>query len=295
MDLVFLAELAVNGALTGLLYSLFAIGLVLIYKSSSVPNLAQGALTMLGAYVVLAFSHNMGLPLWVAIPLAVVIMFFVGIGIERVALRRLAGRPVIMILMMTMGIDIFLRGTTLAIWGGSSRSMELGVSYDPLFVGDMLLSRIHIVGAGVAIALFVAFLLFFRSRLGIRLRAISDDYMASWSVGISVERGVGLSWGLASIVAVATGVIWGEIQGVDQSLSILLLKGLTVAVLGGLDSILGAIVAGIILGILESVGSYFLDDIVGGGSRDLIVAAVLILTVMIRPHGLFGRHDIERV
>ncbi|ASM75363.1 high-affinity branched-chain amino acid transport system permease protein LivH (plasmid) [Pseudosulfitobacter pseudonitzschiae] len=295
MDLVFLAELTVNGALTGLLYSLFAIGLVLIYKSSSVPNLAQGALTMLGAYVVLAFSHNMGLPLWVAIPLAAVIMFFVGIGIEKVALRRLAGRPVIMILMMTMGIDIFLRGTTLAIWGGSSRSVDLGVSYEPLFVGDMLLSRIHIVGASVALALFVAFFLFFRSRLGIRLRAISDDYMASWSVGISVERGVGLSWGLASIVAVATGVIWGEIQGVDQSLSILLLKGLTVAVLGGLDSIIGAIVAGIILGILESVGSFYLDEIVGGGSRDLIVAAVLILTVMIRPHGLFGRHDIERV
>ena len=295
MDLVFLAELTVNGALTGLLYSLFAIGLVLIYKSSSVPNLAQGALTMLGAYVVLAFSHNMGLPLWVAIPLAVVIMFFVGIGIEKVALRRLAGRPVIMILMMTMGIDIFLRGTTLAIWGGSSRSVDLGVSYEPLFVGDMLLSRIHIVGASVALALFVAFFLFFRSRLGIRLRAISDDYMASWSVGISVERGVGLSWGLASIVAVATGVIWGEIQGVDQSLSILLLKGLTVAVLGGLDSIIGAIVAGIILGILESVGSFYLDEIVGGGSPDLIVAAVLILTVMIRPHGLFGRHDIERV
>ena len=295
MDLVFLAELTVNGALTGLLYSLFAIGLVLIYKSSSVPNLAQGARTMLGAYVVLAFSHNMGLPLWVAIPLAVVIMFFVGIGIEKVALRRLAGRPVIMILMMTMGIDIFLRGTTLAIWGGSSRSVDLGVSYEPLFVGDMLLSRIHIVGASVALALFVAFFLFFRSRLGIRLRAISDDYMASWSVGISVERGVGLSWGLASIVAVATGVIWGEIQGVDQSLSILLLKGLTVAVLGGLDSIIGAIVAGIILGILESVGSFYLDEIVGGGSRDLIVAAVLILTVMIRPHGLFGRHDIERV
>ncbi len=161
--------------------------------------------------------------------------------------------------------------------------------------GTCFLARIHIVGASVALALFVAFFLFFRSRLGIRLRAISDDYMASWSVGISVERGVGLSWGLASIVAVATGVIWGEIQGVDQSLSILLLKGLTVAVLGGLDSIIGAIVAGIILGILESVGSFYLDEIVGGGSRDLIVAAVLILTVMIRPHGLFGRHDIERV
>ncbi|MBV1927653.1 MAG: branched-chain amino acid ABC transporter permease [Rhodobacteraceae bacterium] len=295
MDWIFLSELTVNGALTGLLYSLVAIGLVLIYKSSAVPNLAQGALTMLGAYVVLAFSDNLGWPLWVAIPLAIVIMFFLGMGIERVALRRLAGRPIVMILMMTMGIDIFLRGTTLAIWGGASRSVNLGVSYDPYFLGDMLLSRIHIVGAAVALALFVGFLLFFRTRMGIRLRAISDDYMASWSIGISVERGVGLSWGLASIVAVATGVIWGEIQGVEQSLSLLLLKGLTVAVLGGLDSIVGAIVAGIILGILESVGSFYLDDIVGGGSRDLIVAAVLILTVMIRPHGLFGRHDIERV
>ena len=295
MDWIFLGELTINGALTGMLYSLVAIGLVLIYKSSAVPNLAQGALTMMGAYVVLAFSHNLGWPLWVSIPLAVVIMFFVGMGIERVALRRLAGRPIVMILMMTMGIDIFLRGTTLAIWGGSSRSMNLGVSFDAYIVNDMFLSRIHMVGALVALALFVGFLLFFRTRMGIRLKAISDDYMASWSIGISVEKGVGLSWGLASVVAVATGVIWGEVQGVDQSLSLLLLKGLTVAVLGGLDSIVGAIVAGIILGILESVGSFYLDAIVGGGSRDLIVAAVLILTVMIRPHGLFGRHDIERV
>jgi branched-chain amino acid transport system permease protein len=169
------------------------------------------------------------------------------------------------------------------------------VGYDPLFVGDILISRIHLVGGAVALSLFGVFVLFFRSRLGIRLRAIADDYMASWSVGISVERGVGLSWGLASIVAVAAGIIWGEIQGVDQSLSLLLLKGLTVAVLGGLDSIFGAVLAGLILGIVENVGSAYLDPLVGGGSRDLIVAAVLILTVMVRPHGLFGRHDIERV
>lgn len=295
MELVFLAELAANGALTGLLYSLFAIGLVLIYKASSVPNLAQGGLTMVGAYVVLALARDIGLPLWVAIPVAAVAMFGLGVGIERVALRRLAGRPIVMILMMTLGIDIFLRGTTLAIWGGTSRSVELGVGYDPLFIGDVLISRIHLVGAAVALVLFVVFVLFFRSRQGIRLRAIADDYMASWSVGISVERGVGLSWGLASIVAVAAGVIWGEVQGVDQSLSLLLLKGLTVAVLGGLDSIFGAVLAGLILGILENVGSTYLDPFVGGGSRDLIVAAVLILTVMLRPHGLFGRQDIERV
>lgn len=295
MDLSFLAELTANGALTGLLYSLFAIGVVLIYKASSVPNLAQGALTMVGAYVVLALARDAGLPLWGAIPLAAVIMFGLGMGIERVALRRLAGRPIVMILMMTLGIDIFLRGTTLALWGGTSRPIELGVSYEPLFVGDILISRIHLVGAVIAIVLFFTFVLFFRSRLGIRLRAIADDYTASWSVGISVERGVGLSWGLASMVAVAAGVIWGEIQGVDQSLSLLLLKGLTVAVLGGLDSIFGAVLAGIILGIIENAVSAYLDPLTGGGSRDLIVAAVLILTVMLRPHGLFGRHDIERV
>ena len=188
-----------------------------------------------------------------------------------------------------------MRGTTMTIWGASSRPMNLGVSYDPLFAGPILLSRISLVGAGVAVALFIAFLLFFRSRLGVRLRAISDDYMASWSVGIPVERGVALSWALASVVATAASVIWGEIQGVDQSLSLLLLKGLTVAVLGGLDSIIGAIIAGILLGMLENIGSSYLDPMVGGGSRDLVVAAVLILTVLLRPHGLLGRQDIERI
>lgn len=295
MDVNLLAELAVNGALTGLLYSLFSIGLVLIYKASSVPNLAQGSLTMLGAYVVLALARDVGMPLWFAALLAAALMFTLGIGIERIALRRLAGRPIIMILMMTLGLDIFIRGTALAFWGGTSRSVELGVSYEPLFLGNLLISRIHLVGACVAIVLFVIFILFFRTRAGIKLRAIADDYMASWSVGISVERGVGISWGLASLVAVAAGVVWGEIQGVDQSLSLLLLKGVTVAVLGGLDSVLGALLAGIILGVVENVGSTILDPVVGGGSRDLIVAAVLILTVMLRPHGLFGRHDIERI
>ena len=295
MDIAYVSELAVNGALTGLLYSLFALGLVLIYKSSSVPNLAQGALTMLAAYVVLALSRQLGFPLWLAIAVTTIIMFLAGFGVEKVTLRRMAGRPIVMILMMTLGLDIFIRGSTLAVWGGTSRSMELGVSYDPLFLGPLLLSRINLAGACVAIALFVAFLLFFRTRRGIRLRAISDDYVASWLIGISVEHGVALSWGMASVVAVASAVIWGEIQGVDQSLSQLLLKGLTVAVLGGLDSIVGAILAGIVLGVIENVGSSYLDLVVGGGSRDLIVAAVLIFTVMLRPHGLFGRHDIERV
>lgn len=295
MDLMYFLELAINGGLAGLMYSLVAMGIVLIYKSSSVPNLAQGALTMLGAYIVLAFANGLGLSMWAAIPLAMVTMFFLGMVIERLALRRLAGRPIIMILMMTLGLDIFLRATTMTFWGGSGRPMRIGISDDPLFLGPLLLNRAYVVGAVVALVLFAVFVMFFRTRRGVVLRAISDDYIASWAVGISVERGVALSWALSSVVATVAGVLFGSIQSVDQSLSMLLLKGITVAVLGGLDSLGGAILAGLLLGMLESVAAGYLDPLLGGGTRDLVVAAMLILTIMIRPHGLFGRHDIERI
>jgi len=294
-DWTLLLELTVNGAMAGLMYSLVALGIVLIYKSSSVPNLAQGAMMMLGAYMVLEVARYLHAPMWVAIPIAMLLMFGVGMGIERVALRRLAGRPIIMILMMTLGLDIFLRGTVLAIWGGSGRPMPIGISDAPLFLGPLLINRAYAVGAAVAIAMFGLFVAFFRTRLGVVLRAISDDYTAAWSVGISVERGVALSWALSSLTATAAGVLWGSIQGVDQSLSLLLLKGITVAVLGGMDSLGGAVLAGIGLGAFEAVASGVLDPMLGGGSRDLVVAVVLIFTIMVRPHGLFGRHDIERL
>lgn len=295
MDFAYLLELGVNGALAGLMYSLVAMGIVLIYKSSSVPNLAQGALTMVGAYVVLLFANGVGLPMWLAIPAAMITMMGVGLAIERLALRRLAGRPIVMILMMTLGLDIFLRAITMVAGGGTARPMKIGISDAPLFVGPLLLNRAYVVGAVVALLLFGIFVLFFRTRRGVVLRAIADDYMASWAVGISVERGVALSWALSSLVATTAGVLWGSIQGVDQSLSMLLLKGITVAVLGGMDSLGGAILAGIGLGAFEAVAAGILDPMLGGGSRELVVALVLILTIMIRPHGLFGRHDIERL
>lgn len=295
MDLNYFLELAINGALAGLMYSLVAMGIVLIYKSSSVPNLAQGALVMLGAYVVLAFSNGIGVSIWLAIPLAMLTMGAVGMGVERFALRRLAGRPIVMILMMTLGLEIFLSAIAMTVWGGTARPLRLGISDDPLFVGPLLLNRTYVIGAVVALVLFGVFVAFFRSRSGVVLRAIADDYTASWSVGISVERGVALSWAMASMVATIAGVLWGSIQGVDQSLAMLLLKGITVAVLGGMDSLGGAILAGILLGAIESVAAGYLDPLLGGGSRELVVAVVLILTIMIRPHGLFGRHDIERL
>ena len=277
------------------MYSLVAMGIVLIYKSSSVPNLAQGAMTMLGAYVVLAFANNAGAPIWLAIALGIVTMFGVGMTIERVALRRLAGRPIVMILMMTLGLEIFLRAGSMTVWGGTGRPMPLGISDAPLFIGPMLINRAYAVGAAVAVVMFGLFALFFRTRTGVVLRAISDDYTAAWSVGISVERGVATSWAMSAVVATIAGVLWGSVQGVDQSLAQLLLKGVTVAVLGGLDSIGGALLAGVLLGVVEGVASSFLDPLLGGASRDLVDAAMLILTILIRPHGLYGRHNIERI
>ena len=295
MDWILLLELAVNGALSGLMYSLVAMGIVLIYKSSSVPNLAQGSMTMLGAYIVLAYSSKFGVSIWLAIILAIVTMFGVGITIERVALRRLAGRPIVMILMMTLGLEILLRAGSMTIWGETGRPMPIGISDDPLFLGPMLINRAYAVGAAVAVVMFGLFALFFRTRMGVVLRAISDDYTAAWSVGISVERGVALSWAMSAVVATVAGVLWASVQGVDQSLAQLLLKGVTVAVLGGLDSIGGAVLAGLLLGIVEGVTGTYLDPLLGAASRDLVDAAMLILTIMLRPHGLFGRHDIERI
>ena len=295
MDTITLLESAVNGALVGLMYSLVAMGIVLIYKSSSVPNLAQGSMTMLGAYIVLAFANNAGAPIWLAVPLAIVTMFFIGIGIERVALRRLAGRPIIMILMMTLGLEIFLRAGSMTIWGGTARPMPIGISDAPLFLGPLLINRAYAIGAMIAIAMFGVFVVFFRTRMGVVLGAISDDYTAAWSVGISVERGVALSWAMSAVVATIAGVLWSSVQGVDQSLAQLLLKGVTVAVLGGLDSIGGALLAGALLGIVEGIASIVLDPLLGGASRDLVDAAMLILTILVRPYGLYGRHDIERV
>lgn len=281
MDAISLMESAANGALIGLMYSLVAMGIVLIYKSSSVPNLAQGSMTMLAAYVLLAFANSAGAPIWAAISLAIITMFIIGMAIERVALRRLAGRPIIMILMMTLGLEIFLRAGSMTIWGGTTRPMNLGISDAPLFLGPLLINRAYAFGAVVTIAMFGFFVLFFRSRMGVVLRAISDDYTAAWSVGISVERGVALSWAMSAVVATIAGVLWSSVQGVDQSLAQLLLKGVTVAVLGGLDSIGGALLAGVLLGVVEGIASSVLDPLLGGASRDLVDAAMLILTILI--------------
>lgn len=295
MDIYFFLELAINGMLIGLMYTLVALGIVLIFKSSGIANLAQGAIAMVGAYVAWALLVLVGAPMWLAVPLSLVFMFFLGAGIERVALRSMIGQPVIMVIMLTLGLEILLRGLAPAIFGSVVKRLDLGIPQAPIIIGPMLINTAYLVSGGVALALVLLAMAFFGTRIGTVLRAVSNDQTASWSVGISVERAIGLSWGLAGIAAASGGILWGSVQGVDWTLSLLLLKALAVAILGGLDSIVGVLIAGMIVGVLESVIPAYLDPYVGGGSRDVVASLVILLTVILRPHGLFGREDIERV
>lgn len=295
MDVILLAELAVNGVFVGLMYALIAAGIVLIYKTSGIANMAQGALAMTGAYVVVILAGGLGMPMWVAIPLAIALMFGFGAAIERVALRRMIGQPVIMVIMLTIGLEILLRGVLPGFFGAAVKRLNLGIPNTPIFLGELFLNRAILIGGAVSLGLILLSILFFNSRFGIIMRAVSDNQTASWSVGIKVERAIAVAWGLSATMATTSGVLWGATQGVDWSLSLLLIKALAIAILGGLDSIVGVLVAGIIVGLAESMATGILDPIVGSGTRDVVASVIILLTLLFRPHGLFGREHIERV
>lgn len=295
MDWLLLSELAINGAFVGLMYALVSLGIVLIYKTSGIVNLAQGAIAMTGGYAAWALAALVGLPVWLAVPAAMVVMFCVGFLMERVALRRMIGQPIIMTIMLTLGIEILLRGLLPGTFGAAVKRLDIGMPRAPLFVGDLLLNSATLISGTISLLLIVLSLVFFNSRLGVVMRAVADDQTASWSVGIRVERAIAIAWGLSAASAAAAGVLWGSNQGVDWSLSLLLIKALAIAILGGLDSIPGVLVAGLIVGVAESLATGLLDPIVGGGSRDVVAAVIILLSLLLKPHGLFGRHHIERV
>jgi branched-chain amino acid transport system permease protein len=295
MDWLFLAELAINGALVGLMYALCALGLVLIYKTSSVANLSQGALIMTGGYLVAWLATGLGVPMAFAIPIGLAALFALGFLIERLALRSMVGQPIIMIIMLTLGLEILLRGLVPALGGTGLQRLDLGISPKPLILSGIFINRAYLLGGAVALLAIALASLFFNSRRGVILRAVSDDQPASWAIGIRVESAIALSWCLAGVTALLAGVLWGSVQGVDWTLSLLLIKALAVAILGGLDSILGALVAGVILGVAENVIPGYLDPIAGGGTRDVVASLIILMTTIVRPYGLFGREQIERI
>ena len=295
MDFILIAELAVSGGFVGLMYALVSLGIVLIYKTSGLANLAQGAVAMTGAYITWAISAGLGAPMWLAIPAALGAMFLFGVMVERLALRRMIGQPVIMTIMLTLGIEILLRGLMPGIFGAAVKRLDIGIPQTPVFLGELLINRATLIGGGVSLGLILLSLLFFNSRYGVVMRAVADDQTASWSVGIRVERAIAVAWGLAAVSATSAGILWGATQGVDWSLSLLLIKALAIAILGGLDSIAGVLLAGIIVGVAESLATGVLDPLVGGGTRDIVASVIILLTLLLKPHGLFGREHIERV
>jgi branched-chain amino acid transport system permease protein len=292
----FFVDLITNGLLVGLMYALVAVGFVLIYKATSIINFAQGDLVMFAGYAAAVMLGAKGLPLWLMVLILCLGMVGLGFVLERGILRPMVGQPLVSVIMVTIGLSFVLQGLVAIVWGAGTRELKLPVPIDPYIVGPALISPINVVAAIIALLFLISFGLFFtRSRLGVAMRAVADDQQAAMVVGIRVPRVFALSWAIAGLAAAAGGIIWGNMLGVDTFLALVGLKVFPVVILGGLDSIGGAIVGGLIMGAVESVAAGYLDPYVGGGTKDFIPYVLMILVLFIRPYGLWGHETIERV
>lgn len=292
----FFLDLITNGLLVGLMYALVALGFVLIYKATSAINFAQGDLVMFAGYAAAFLLVDLGVPLLLVVVVVAVGMVLFGFLQERVILRPLVGQPVVSVIMVTIGLAFVLQGLVTILWGANTRQLSLPVPDDPIILGDVFIPSINLVAALIAITFLVAFGLFFtRSRLGLAMRAVADDQQAAMVVGIKVPSVFALSWGIAGLAATAGGVIWGNQIGVDTFLNLVGLKVFPVVILGGLDSIGGAILGGLMMGLIESLAAGYFDPMVGGGTKDFVPYVVMILVLFIRPYGMFGHETIERV
>jgi branched-chain amino acid transport system permease protein len=285
-----------NGVLIGLMYSLIALGFVLVYKATDAINFAQGEFVMIAGFVVVAFLLAYKAPLWLAIAVALAAMIGLGFGLERVMLRRLIGRPIIAVVMATIGLAAVLRGLGPLTWGADTKALALPISDEPFVWGPLFIPPIQLVGAAVSLLFLALFGWFFlKSRKGIAMRAVADNQQVAMAMGISVERYFALAWAMTGVVSALGGVVWGSLLGVDVHLSLVGLKVFPVVILGGLDSIPGAILGGLIVGIVENIAAGYVDPYVGGGTKDFAPYVVMIIALMVRPYGIFGKRIIERV
>ncbi|MBI5628796.1 MAG: branched-chain amino acid ABC transporter permease [Candidatus Rokubacteria bacterium] len=295
-DWQFFVLLLSNGVLIGLMYSLIALGFVLVYKATDAINYAQGELVMIEGFLVAVALGLYGAPLWLAVAVALAAMFGFGFGLERVMLRPLIGRPVVAVIMATIGLSAVLRGFGPLVWGAETRPLPLPISDEPIVWGPLFVPPIQILGAVVSLLFLAAFGWFFlKSRKGIAMRAVADNQQVAMAMGINVERYFGLAWAMTGIVSALGGIIWGSLLGVDVHLALVGFKVFPVVILGGLDSIPGAIIGGLIVGLVENVAAGYIDPHVGGGTKDFAPYLLMILALMVRPYGIFGKKIIERV
>jgi branched-chain amino acid transport system permease protein len=296
----FFLEVLIGGLLAGVMYSLVALGFVLIYKASGVFNFAQGAMVFFAALTVVGFAE-LGAPFWLAIALALLTMVALAFLTERVVLRPLVNQPQITLFMATIGLTFFVEGVAQLAWGAQVRALDLGIADEPIeWISQrtgMSISRFDLVASGIAALLVAVLAVFFnKTRVGRALRAVADDHQAALAVGISLQRIWVTVWIVAGFVALVTGLLWGARNGVQFALTFLALKALPVLILGGFESIAGAIVGGLIVGASEKLAEVYLAKYVGGGGIESWFPYVLALVfLLVRPEGLFGEKHIDRV
>ncbi|MAZ19356.1 MAG: branched-chain amino acid ABC transporter permease [Ahrensia sp.] len=299
----FLMQVLWEGLVSGILYALIALGFVLIYRSSRIFNFAQGIMVVFAALTLVGL-HEAGVPAWVSVVLTLGVMFVLAVVVERVVLRPLVGQPDIILFMATIGITLFLIGFGEIIFGGENKVMitqELGIPTDSVvfepFGGLLILEQKDITAAGIAALLVIGLLLFLnKTRMGRAIRALGDDHQAAMSVGISLQTIWVLVWFIAGIIALVTGIAWGARAGVSFALEVIAYKALPVLMLGGLESISGAIVGGLMIGMLEKLFEIYWGQPLLGGNTETWFAFMLALVVLLfRPQGLFGERIIERV
>lgn len=292
----FFLQIVVGGFVLGGIYALVALGFVLIYKSSDAINFAQGEFLLVGAYVCLTLIATYQIPFIPAVLLTLIFSAGLGFAIERLILRPFIGEPVISMIMATIGLSSLMAGIVHMIWGTDTRVFPPIFQSDAVHLGVVIVSPIYLLSLAIVGLLFVIFTLFFKySRMGVAMRATADDQQVALSMGISVKAVFAVTWAIAAIVAAVGGILLGNINGVNSSMALIGLKVLPVALLGGLDSIPGAILGGIIIGLLENLAGGYLDPMVGGGLKEVVPFAILIIVLMVKPYGLFGKKEIERV
>ena len=291
----FFLETLIGGLLAGTMYSLVAIGFVLIYKASGVFNFAQGAMLLFAALSFVALCEQ-GVPVVFAVAITVGIMVLGALLIERLVLRPLVNRSPITLFMATLGLSFIIEGLAQGLMGAQVRALDLGVEDLPIFFGEIMVSQFDLVAAAVAVVLVALLaLLFNRTRMGIALRAVADDTLAAQAVGIDLRRIWQIVWSVAGIVGLVAGLLWGARQGVQFSLSLVVLKALPVLIIGGFTSIGGAIVGVLIVGATENLAEAYLAPWVGGGITPWVAYFLAVGFLYIRPAGLFGDRAIERV
>ncbi|HRD74846.1 MAG TPA: branched-chain amino acid ABC transporter permease [Hyphomicrobiaceae bacterium] len=295
-ELEFLVSLLTSGVSIGLMYALIALGFVLVYKATDAINFAQGEFVMLAGLIAATLLAAKGMPVIGAIMGAVAIMIAFSFALERVVLRPLLGRPIVAVIMATIGLAAILRGLPPITVGAETKALPLPIGDEPYKLGLISLSPIQLVGIIVCLLCLLAFSWFFmKSRMGVAMRAVADNQQVAMAMGINVERYFAIAWAMAGIVSAISGVLWGNMLGVDTQLALVGLKVFPVVILGGLDSVVGCIIGGVIVGVVESIAAGYLDPYVGGGTKDFAPYVLMIIVLMFKPYGMFGKRKIERV